>query len=79
VGRRPSSARRAGAASRFLTGRVRPRAVIFAVSVTGHPITIAQGERTAVVGDITGGRRTVTVARWRDGAIAEEYVFLGGA
>jgi len=49
------------------------------MKVTGHPIKIAQGEWTAVVGDITGGQRMVTVARWRNGAIAEEYVFLGGA
>src|SRR3954451_1647028 len=32
------------------------------MKVTGHPIKIAQGEWTAVVGDITGGQRMVTVA-----------------
>ena len=49
------------------------------LKVTGHPIKIAQGEWTAVVGEITGGQRMVKVARWRDGAISEEYVFFSGA
>jgi|tagenome__1003787_1003787.scaffolds.fasta_scaffold20189295_1 hypothetical protein len=48
------------------------------LKVVGHPVTIAEGEWTAVVGELTGGQRMVTVARWRDGAIAEELVFLGG-
>ena len=34
--------------------------------------------RPVVVGELTGGQRMVTVARWRDDAIAEELVFLGG-
>jgi hypothetical protein len=29
-----------------------------------------------VVGEVAGGIRMVTVAKWRDGAIAEEYIFL---
>ncbi|MDQ5853547.1 MAG: nuclear transport factor 2 family protein [Chloroflexota bacterium] len=44
--------------------------------IEGHPIKIAQGEWTAVVGELSGGTRMVTVARWRDGAISEEYIFL---
>ena len=49
------------------------------MKVTAHPIKIAQGEWTAVVGELPGGAKMVTVARWRDGAIAEEYLFMGGA
>jgi hypothetical protein len=30
---------------------------------------------TCVVGEFEGGGRMVTVARWRDGAIAEEYIW----
>jgi SnoaL-like protein len=44
--------------------------------IVDHPIKIAQGEWTAVVGEVAGGIRMVTVAKWRDGAIAEEYIFL---
>jgi hypothetical protein len=29
-----------------------------------------------VVGEIEGGSRMVTVAKWRDGAIAEEYIWM---
>ncbi len=29
-----------------------------------------------VVGELEGGGRMVTVARWTDGAIAEEYVWI---
>jgi hypothetical protein len=29
-----------------------------------------------VVGEFENGNRMVTVARWRDGAIAEEYIWL---
>src|SRR4051794_26371972 len=43
--------------------------------IVSHPIKIAQGEWTAVVGEIAGGSKMVTIARWRDGAIAEEYIF----
>ena len=45
------------------------------MKIAAHPIKIAQGEWTAVVGEVAGGRM-VTVAKWRDGAIAEEYIFL---
>ena len=44
--------------------------------VTAHTIKIAQGEWTAVVGELAGGVATmVTLARWRNGAIAEEYIW----
>jgi hypothetical protein len=29
-----------------------------------------------VVGEFENGSRMVTVAKWRDGAIAEEYIWL---
>ena len=31
---------------------------------------------TCVVGELENGSRMVTLARWQDGAIAEEYVWL---
>jgi hypothetical protein len=34
------------------------------------------GEWTCVVGEFEGGGRMVTVAKWRDGAIAEEYIWM---
>ena len=43
--------------------------------VTSHPIAFGSGEWTCVVGEFEGGGRMVTVARWRDGAIAEEYIW----
>jgi hypothetical protein len=46
--------------------------------IANHPIKIAQGEWTAVVGEMANGQRMVTVAKWRDGAIAEEFIFMGG-
>lgn len=42
--------------------------------ITDHPIRFGQGEWTCVVG-VIAGRRMVTVARWRDGKIAEEYIW----
>ena len=33
-------------------------------------------KKTRVVGEIEGGQRMVTVAKWRDGAIAEEYIWM---
>jgi hypothetical protein len=42
--------------------------------ITGHPIRFGQGDWTCVVGVIEG-RRMVTVAKWRDGRIAEEYIW----
>ena len=43
--------------------------------ITSHPIAFGSGEWTCVVGEGEGGMRMVTVARWRDGAIAEEYIW----
>jgi hypothetical protein len=47
------------------------------LKIEDHPIKIAQGDWTAVIGNLAGGRRMATVAKWRDGAISEEYVFFG--
>ena len=44
--------------------------------VKSHPIVFGSGEWTCVVGEFEGGGRMVTVAKWRDGAIAEEYIWL---
>ena len=41
-----------------------------------HPIAFGSGEWTCVVGEFEGGGRMVTVAKWRDGAIAEEYIWV---
>ena len=46
------------------------------IQVKSHPIRFGSGEWTCVVGEFEGGRRMVTVAKWRDGAIAEEYIWL---
>jgi hypothetical protein len=43
--------------------------------ITSHPIKFGSGEWTCVVGEFEGGGRMVTVARWVDGAIAEEYIW----
>ncbi|MCB0975626.1 MAG: nuclear transport factor 2 family protein [Actinobacteria bacterium] len=42
-----------------------------------HPIKFGSGEWTCVVGEFANGDRMVTVARWRDGAICEEYIWGG--
>jgi hypothetical protein len=34
------------------------------------------GEWTCVMGELESGSRMVTVAKWRDGAIAEEYIWM---
>jgi hypothetical protein len=46
------------------------------VQVKSHPIVFGSGEWTCVVGELEGGGRMVTVAKWRDGAIAEEYIWI---
>ena len=46
------------------------------IQVASHPIRFGSGEWTCVVGEFEGGGRMVTVAKWRDGAIAEEYLWL---
>jgi hypothetical protein len=46
------------------------------IQVSSHPITFGSGDWTCVVGELAGGGRMVTVAKWSDGAIAEEYVWI---
>jgi hypothetical protein len=46
------------------------------VQVKSHPIAFGSGEFTCVVGEFEGGGRMGTVAKWRYGAIAEEYIRL---
>lgn len=46
------------------------------MQVQSHPIAFGSGEWTCVVGEFSTGGRMVTVAKWRDGAIAEEYIWL---
>ncbi len=46
------------------------------IQVKSHPIRFGSGEWTCVVGELEGGSRMVTVARWRNGSIAEEYVWM---
>lgn len=46
------------------------------IQITSHPIRFGSGEWTCVVGEFEGGGRMVTVAKWRDGAIAEEYIWM---
>lgn len=50
------------------TGRQRPP------RSSRPPIKFSNGEWTCLVGEFTGGGRMVTVARWVDGSIAEEYI-----
>lgn len=43
--------------------------------IVSHPIGFGSGEWTCVIGEFENGQRMVTVARWRDGAIAEEFIW----
>lgn len=43
--------------------------------IVSHPIRFGSGEWTCVIGEFENGQRMVTVAKWRDGAIAEEYIW----
>ena len=43
--------------------------------IVSHPIGFGSGEWTCVIGEFADGSRMVTVAKWRDGAIAEEYIW----
>ena len=45
-----------------------------ASKVLEHPVRMADGDWTCVVSFAEGGVHFVTVAKWRDGAIAEEYI-----
>jgi len=40
-----------------------------------HPIAFGSDEWTCAIGEFEGGGRMVTVARWHDGAISEEYIW----
>ena len=44
--------------------------------IRSHPIKFGSGDWTCVVGEFENGSRMVTVAKWRDGAIAEEYIWM---
>ncbi len=44
--------------------------------IRSHPIKSGSGDWTCVVGEFEDGSRMVTVAKWRDGAIAEEYIWM---
>ena len=44
--------------------------------VKSHPIRFGSGDWTCVVGELENGSRMVTLARWQDGAIAEEHIWL---
>jgi hypothetical protein len=44
--------------------------------ITSHPIKFGSDDWTCVVGEFEDGSRMVTVAKWRDGAIAEEYIWM---
>jgi len=46
------------------------------LQVKSHPIGFGSGEWTCVVGELENGSRMVTLARWQDGAIAEEHIWL---
>jgi hypothetical protein len=43
--------------------------------ITSHPIGFGSGQWTCVIGEFEGGGRMVTVAKWVNGAIAEEYIW----
>lgn len=43
--------------------------------VAAHPISFGSGAWTCTIAELTGGQKMVIVCRWRDGRIAEEYVF----
>ena len=44
--------------------------------IRSHPIKFGSGDWTCVVGEFENGSRMVTVAKWRDDAIAEEYIWM---
>lgn len=43
--------------------------------ITSHPIRFGSGEWVCLTGEMEGYGRMVTVAKWRDGAIAEEHIW----
>ena len=46
------------------------------MKITQHSPNVASGEWTGVVGTLVGGMKMATVAKWKDGRIAEEYLFM---
>ncbi len=44
--------------------------------IVQHAPNVASGEWTGVVGTLVGGFKMATVAKWKDGRITEEYLFL---
>ena len=46
------------------------------IQVKSHPIGFGSGDWTCVVGQLENGNRMVTLAKWRDGAIVEEHIWL---
>src|ERR687895_2356688 len=46
--------------------------------VSAHPIKIAAGDWTVATGTLPGNLTMLTLARWEDGRMTEEYLFLQG-
>jgi hypothetical protein len=46
------------------------------LKILDHPIKIAAGDWTAVTGTLPGNVTMMTLARWEDGRIAEEYIWI---
>ena len=46
------------------------------LKILDHPIKIAAGNWTAVTGTLPGNMTMMTLARWEDGRIAEEYIWI---
>lgn len=44
--------------------------------VAAHPVSFGSGPWTCTIAQLTSGRKMAIVCRWRDGRIAEEYVFF---
>ncbi|HWG89620.1 MAG TPA: nuclear transport factor 2 family protein [Candidatus Thermoplasmatota archaeon] len=44
--------------------------------VLAHPLQIAAGDWTVVVGSNSDGSKAATIARWESGQIVEEYLFV---
>jgi hypothetical protein len=44
--------------------------------ITSHPIAFGSEDWTCVVSDLSDGGQIVTVARWVDGKIAEEHIWM---
>ncbi len=49
----------------------------FNARILQHTPIVADGEWTCTVGVLSSGGELATVARWRDGSIADEYLFYG--